>query len=47
MLANFLLINWMIRREVSQRVGYPLGDEACDALPDFHALAHQSARSAP
>jgi radical SAM superfamily enzyme YgiQ (UPF0313 family) len=47
MLANFLLINWMIRREVSQRVGYPLGDEACDALPDFHTLAHQSARPAP
>lgn len=25
---RFFLINWMIRREVAQRAGFPLGDEA-------------------
>jgi radical SAM superfamily enzyme YgiQ (UPF0313 family) len=28
MWLRFFVINWMIRREVEQRVGFPLGDEA-------------------
>ena len=31
MWSNFFLINWMMRREVRQRRGYPLGDEAYTA----------------
>ncbi len=39
MWANYLLINWMIRREVLQRVSYPLGDASAQGMPDFHAIA--------
>jgi radical SAM superfamily enzyme YgiQ (UPF0313 family) len=42
MLANYGLINWMIRREVMQRVSYPLGDESAEGLPDFYAIAQHA-----
>jgi radical SAM superfamily enzyme YgiQ (UPF0313 family) len=41
MLTNFALINWLIRREVGQRIDYPLGDEG-DEMPDFHAIVQQA-----
>jgi radical SAM superfamily enzyme YgiQ (UPF0313 family) len=44
MLANFALINWMIRREVMQRVSYPLGDESAEGLPDFYAIAQRASQ---
>jgi hypothetical protein len=44
MLANFVLINWMIRREVMQRVSYPLGDESAEGLPDFYTVAQRASQ---
>jgi radical SAM superfamily enzyme YgiQ (UPF0313 family) len=42
MLANYVLINWMIRREVMQRISYPLGDESAVGMPNFHAIAQRT-----
>jgi radical SAM superfamily enzyme YgiQ (UPF0313 family) len=40
MWANFYVINYLMRREVGQRVGYPLGDEAdTDPLLDTAGVA--------
>jgi hypothetical protein len=36
MWSNFFVINYLMRREVGQRVGYPLGDEA-DTTPLLEA----------
>jgi radical SAM superfamily enzyme YgiQ (UPF0313 family) len=42
MAVNFLALNSLIRREVTQRIHYPLGDEACRGMPDFYAIAQRA-----